>query len=284
MLASHLRSLTAGLLVASLIHGAPQRCRNALEYGINPSFQNFSSRAIVFADAFQRAREISLWNGAAQGPAPLIPLGSGLLGEGWPDVARLAAGQRCGANLFVAMEGTIPDGRSRPFVVTWSGAGSASIEGVFVAGERNRSANRVEVLIDPTRGGGNGALAVSWLATDATDPVRDVHVWLPGMENAGAIFWPPFVERVRATNAGRGPHTWRTLDWTRVNDYGRPAVPRGFTFDLAGVIRPNSPSQGTARGVATEYQVAFCNLLGTNLHYQLPHRTNDLSEDRKSVV
>src|SRR6185503_14272143 len=207
-----------------------------------------------------------------------IPLGSSRLGAGWPDPAQLTAGQRYGTMLFGSMEGTIPDGRTDPFVVTWHGAGHVRLEGVFVLGEQNRGANRVEVRVDPTRGTGNELLSISWTATSPSDPVRDVHVWLPGMERAGLVFWPPFLDKVRATNAGRGPTSWRTLDWTRVNEYGRPVARGGFVFDLAGVITPAAPSQGTLRGVATEYQVALCNALGMNLHFQLPHRTSALAE------
>ncbi|HEX6884322.1 MAG TPA: hypothetical protein VF530_13165 [Planctomycetota bacterium] len=274
----------AGLLVALALAVLPAaaraqgRCRPALELGINPSFQTWSSRAIVFADAFQRVREMVHWNGAPQGSAPLIPLGSGRLGAGWPDPAQLAPGARYGALLFGSMEGTVPDGRTTPYVVTWKGTGHVRLEGPFVLGEGARAAQRVEVLVDPTRGGGNGLLSVSWTAPDAADPVRDVHVWLPGMEGTGQVFWPPFLRRVRATSAGQGPSIWRTLDWTRVNEYGRAVARGGFVFDLVGVITPASASQGTPRGVAPEYQVALCNELGTDLHFQLPHRTGALSE------
>jgi len=270
------RQASAVLALAGLATLArAQACEYAFELGMNPSFHTFGTRAIVFADAFQRARELSLWSGGnPSGAAPLIPLGQGLLGEGWPDPARLAPGQRCGAYLFSAMEGTIPDGRVLPFVVTWEGQGEVRLEGPYVLGEQRRTAQRVEVLVDPSKGGGNPALSVSWSATDALDPVRAVRVWLPGMEHAGELFWPPFVEKVRALNAGRGPHTWRTLDWTRVNEHGRRC---GFTFDLAGRVTAASPSQGTPRGLATEYQVAFCNLVGANLHLSVPHRTDDMS-------
>ena len=270
--------LTGALLLCASLAPAQAPCEPAIEYGMNPSFQTWSSRAIVFADAFQRVRTISLWNNAPQGPAPLLPPGSGVLGAGWPDPAQLAAGQRCGAYLFGSMEGTIPDGRTTPYVVSWRGTGHARLEGPYVVGEQYRGANRVEVFVDPTIGSGNGLLSVSWTATDPTDPVRDLHVWLPGSERSGRTFWPPFLAKVSAMNLGRGPHTWRTLDWTRVNEYGRPVASGGFVFDRAGVIGTHSPSQGTPRGVAPEYQVALCNALGANLHLQLPHRTKDLSE------
>jgi hypothetical protein len=255
---------------------AQSACTTAIEYGMNPSFQTWSSRAIVFADAFQRVRVMSRWNGGPLDAAPLLP--AGRLGAGWPDPAQLASGQRYGASLFGSMEGTVPDGRQQPYVVTWKGTGHVRLEGPAIVREENRAAQRVEFVVDPTQGNPDGLLAVTWTAPDPSDPVRDVHVWLPGMEGSGRVFWPPFLARVRALSAGRGPHTWRTLDWTRMNEYGRPVARGGFVFDLAGVITPASPSQGTPRGVAVEYQVAFCNAVGANLHLQLPHRTNDLSE------
>jgi hypothetical protein len=272
-----LACLCAFFLVAAR-PGAQSECRPGIEYGVNPSFQTWTSRAIVFADAFQRVRRISYWSNGPHADAPLIPPGSGRLGAGWPDPARLAAGQRYGAMLFGSMERTIPDGRVDPYVVTWQGAGHVRLEGVAVAGEQARDVHRVEVRIDPSRGTGNEPLGISWTATDPADPVRGVHVWLPRMEHSGLDFWPPFLAKVRTTNAGRGPTSWRTLDWTRMNEYGRSVAHGGFVFDLEGVITPASPSQGTLRGVASEYQVALCNQLGMDLHFQLPHRTNDLSE------
>ena len=274
---SRLLRPTSGLLALLLLapRAPAQGCEFAFELGMNPSFHTFGSRAIVFADAFTRARAFSYWSGGnPNGDAPLIPHGSGRLGAGWPDPGALPAGQRYGAYLFSAMEGTIPDGRIEPFVVTWEGKGEVRLEGPYVLGERNRSSQRVEFLIDPSVGGGNAALSVSWSATEALDPVRAIRVWLPGMEQANELFWPPFLDKVRALNAGRGPHTWRTLDWTRVNEYGRR---NGFVFDLDGRITAASPSQGTPRGIAPELQVALCNRLGLNLHYQVPHRTDDLT-------
>jgi len=50
-------------------------------------------------------------------------------------------------------------------------------------------------------------------------------------------------------------------------------------FDLAGIIRPDSPSQGTRRGMCPEFQVAFCNRVGANLHYPVPHRTDQMSPE-----
>jgi len=251
--------------------------QSALEYGMNPSFSTWSSRAIVFADAMLRAREFVIFDNGSQGLAPLIPPGQGLVGEGWPDPAILAPGQRFGALLFGAMEGTTPEGTSLPYVITWSGTGSCELFGQNVTGEANRTSQRVEVFVDPSQGSPGATLSCLWSAPDPSDPVRDIHVYLPGMESSGELFWPPYLERVRGINAGNGPASWRTLDWSRVNEYGVPTQLGGFTFDLAGSIRPSSPSQGTFRGWCPEFLVAFCNEVGVDLHLTLPHRTDDLT-------
>lgn len=250
----------------------------ALEYGMNPSFQTWSSRAIVFADAMARPREFVIYNQGSQGSAPSIPLGQGLVGEGWPDPNGLGPGDVFGALFFGVMDGTVPDGSTEPYVIVWEGSGSCSLLGQHVVGEANRTANRVEFFIDPDQGSLNATLSCLWDGPDSADPVRNIHVWLPGMEHANQLFWPPYLNKVRGMSAGNGPASWRTLDWSRVNDYGRPLAFDGFVFDLEGQITPSSPSQGTRRGMCPEFQVAFCNAIGTDLHLSLPHRTNDLTE------
>jgi hypothetical protein len=149
--------------------------------------------------------------------------------------------------------------------------------GSAVLREVRRSPRRIEVFVDPEVGRGNGTVAL-WITSSVPgDPVRNVRVWLPGTFATRPLFWPPYLERVQAMNHGAGPFTWRTLDWTRVNDHGASDPPVPFTFDLAGTIRPSSPSQGTRRGMCPEFQVAFCNRVGANLHFQVPHRTDQMS-------
>jgi hypothetical protein len=163
-------------------------------------------------------------------------------------------------------------------VLTWVGRGSCRLEGKGVVGEANRSANRVEVFVDPTAADGNALLLWSIEWSDPSDPVRGAHVWLPGMEAEKPLLWPPFVEKLAAMNGGRGPSVWRAMDWNRVNDYGRRGGEAPFVFDLPGRIRPWSPSQGTRRGVCPEFQVALCNALGVGLQLNVPHNADDLPD------
>jgi len=283
VLALVLASCNDGLLPEDWDPGASgEETRFAIEYGMNMSSNGWSDRGIFFADAMQRAHAFARYRTGEirHDEVPLIPVGETppLVGEGWPDFQAFPAGWLPMARLFNGMGGSIPEGTvAAPYVVTWVGTGSCRLEGPFVAGERNRTSHRVEVLIDPAAGGGDGVLqwVLEW--SDPADPVRDAHVWLPGMEATQPILWPPFVEKLQAMNLGRGPHTVRTLDWCRANTYGITTGPGGFVFDLAGRATPRSPSQGTRRGVCPEYQVAVCNAVGANLHYTMPHRTEDMS-------
>jgi len=250
----------------------------AFEYGMSLPPHAWNDRAIVFADAMTRASEFGLVNGnsVGNGNAPLIPLGQGLLGEGWPDFAALAPDETVGAKLFFNMDGTLPPSDGAPYLLEWAGTGSCRLMGRSFAGEANRGPQSVEVQVDPLTNNGIGELLLVIDESDALDPVRDVHVWLPGTEAERPLFWTPFIEKLGAMNAGRGPHTLRTMDWNRVNTYGIAQGALAFVFDLAGVVRPSSPSQGTKRGVCVEFQVALCNELGANLHLNVPHRTQHL--------
>lgn len=278
-------TVSGGGLSATRSRDAPIQVEAApralIEYGMNPSFSRWSSREIVFADGMMRASEFLIVRGGefTLEPAPVYPPGRERVGGGWPNLSKLGPGERAGAWIFGAMDGSLPDGRSQPWILTWDGTGSCRLLGSAVTGQATIGGHRTEVRVDPTVGNGNGTVALLIETSNRVDPVRNVHVWLPGTWAERPLFWPPYLERVRAMNHGSGPRTWRTLDWTRVNDYGANDPPLPFAFDLAGVIRPSSPSQATRRGMCTEFQVEFCNRVGANLHLTVPHRTDDLSED-----
>jgi PKD repeat protein len=268
------------LVVADWIRPTPSDF--AIQYGMNASENVWWQRGIVFADAMARAGEFFLVENGTIGrvESPLIPIreDAPLPGAGWPDISALAAGQKAGTRLFGSMGGTIPDGRELPYVLTWAGTGACRLEGTPVLGEANRTTNRVEVFVDPSASNGNGLLSwvIDW--SDPADPVRDAHVWLPGMEAGQPILWPPFVEKVRTMAGGLGPSSWRGMNWCKVNEYGKTGGSAPFVFDLAGRILPSSPSQGTKRGVCPEFQVAFANAVGCDLHINVPHNANDLPD------
>src|SRR6185503_10107772 len=113
--------------------------RNAIEYGMNPSFTRWTSREIVFADATLRASEFLIVRDGDMTleAAPVLQLGRvpPRVGEGWPDLTLLGPGELAGAWLFGSLEGTLPDGRTDPWVLTWEGTGSCRLVGTAVTGE-----------------------------------------------------------------------------------------------------------------------------------------------------
>ncbi len=253
----------------------------AILYGMNASENAWWQRGVAFADAMARAGEFfRVVNGSiGRELAPLIQANHSVpLAAGWPDTEQLAPGELAGARLFGSMGGSMPDGRVQPYVLTWEGTGSCRLSGPPVVSEANRSTNRVEVFVDPSAGSGDALLI--WLLewSDPADPVRNAHVWLPGMEAEQPILWPPFVAKLAAMNGGRGPTSWRAMDWNEVNQYGRQGGSAPFVFDFAGRITPASASQGTKRGVCPEFQVALCNAVGANLHFNVPHAANGISD------
>ena len=252
----------------------------AILYGMNASENAWWQRGIAFADAMARAGEFSV---VVQGTinralAPLHSHGLDSGAGGWPDLTQLGPDERAGARLFGSMGGSMPDGREQPYVLTWDGTGACKLSGTPVVSEANRDAHRVEVFVDPSAGSGDALLiwVLDW--SDPADPVRNAHVWLPGMEATKPILWPPFAQKLAAMNGGRGPTAWRAMDWNEVNQYGRQGGSAPFTFDHAGRITPASPSQGTKRGVCPEFQVALCNAVGTNLHFNVPHAANGIPD------
>jgi len=253
-----------------------------LHYGMNLSENVWWQRGIAFADAMARAGEFyRVVNGSiGRVPAPLIPLSDAQEhGSGWPDLLALGPGEKAGARLFGNLAGSLPDGRTQPYVLTWQGTGSCRLVGAGVVREEQRGPQRVEVFVDPTAGNGNALLVWQLDESSPLDPVRDAHVWLPGTEAEQPVFWPPFLEKLQALNGGRGPVSVRTMDWSQVNQYGRTDGSAPFVFDLAGRITPASPSQGTKRGVAVEYQALLASTLGADLHFNVPHRTDALSPE-----
>ncbi|MFT7542318.1 MAG: hypothetical protein ACI9K5_003297, partial [Gammaproteobacteria bacterium] len=259
----------------------------AIQYGMNSSRRGYAYRTVVFADLMMRASEFGVANGTTvdlTSPVPTIPYGQSLQGEGWPDFAQIATGTEVGTRLLSAMKGSIPDGRTLPYVVEWQGSGNCDLRGTGVSGSTNRTTNRAEFFIDPTMSG-NVDPGVNLVISQSapSDPVRDVHIWLPGTESTRPLFWQPFVDKVEAMNDGKGPYIWRSMNWANVFNYGISDGPGAFTFDFKGRVTPRSPSQATRKGMCVEMIVAFANEIQRDVILNVPHRTDDMTEGEYSV-
>lgn len=243
--------LCASVLAAQ--SGAP------IPVGINLRPITPYDRQLAFADAMKMASE---WryeddgslppvrqvgkNGTKPPTAPdIVPLDR----NGWPRPSR---GRTVACHLFIGMRGKIPVGE---YVITWKGKGTLEFRGHV--GIVSAEPNRLVVQVNGVSGGQPG-LALS--DVDLGDPIRDIHVWLPGLDEACSYFQPAFLERLRPFSV------LRFYPWMRVyTTVGRWS--ERSTIDWA--------RQGTTEGVAIEYMVELANELAADPWFCIPHTADD---------
>jgi hypothetical protein len=215
-------------------------------------------RAWVFADAMKMSTE---WAYEESGPIPPTrrKLGGGaathardilLLGpEGWP---LPASGRAVYCQLFVGMRGRIPAG---DYVCTWKGKGTLELQGEV--GIVSQAPGRIVATFDGVNGGQPG---IRLSGVDLSDPIRDIHLWMPGLEGSCQSFHPLFLERLRPFSV------LRFYPWMKVYSCtGRWAKRSTLT----------TARQGNPEGVALEYMVELCNELHADPWFCIPHRADD---------
>lgn len=176
------------------------------------------------------------------------------------NVKRLEPGQSARSLVFWGDGVDFPAGDYR---VTWDGTGELDF---WPQGGASTSAGRgtFTLAADPARGG----LAVTITKTDSKDPVRNIHVWLPGADPAKR-FNPAFLERLR------GYATLRFMDWMNTND--------GKLVDAAE--RPHVDDvRYTVKGVPAEVMADLCNQLKADCWVNVGHTWNDALVDAVAVA
>ena len=254
-----------GILALSLaLAGAPGAAQEApgrgavepVPIGINLRPITAYDRAWVFSDAMKmtsewrydddrestRVREV----GGKGHPKPtVVPLDA----NGWP---MPQPGRSVSCNFFVSMRGLMPVGE---YVVTWRGTGNVELVGHV--GIVTQEPNRLVARIDGVNGGQPG-LRLSNVSR--TDPIRDIRVWLPGLEDSCHAFHPVFLDRLRPFSV------LRFYPWMRVYS---------STGRWSKRNTPVNARQGGPEGVALEYMVDLCNELGADPWFCIPHVADD---------
>jgi len=169
--------------------------------------------------------------------------------EGWP---LPAAGRAVYCQFFIGMRGRIPAGE---YVCTWKGKGTLELKGHV--GIVSQAPGRMVVMVDGINGGQPGIRLTN---VDLSDPIRDIHVWLPGLEDSCHYFHPAFLEKLRPFSV------LRFYPWMKVYSCsGRWANRTTLT----------SARQGSPEGVALEYMVELCNELRADPWFCIPHVADD---------
>lgn len=128
--------------------------------------------------------------------------------------------------------GRYPAGR---YVMTWEGSGEVYLRKWAVTQTYVDRPGRIEVEVDP----GQGGLVVEIFRSDLDNPVRDLHLWMPGYEGAAYAFHPLFEQLLQPFGTIRfmdfqgtnnNPIS-RWADRTTVDDFSY-SVPGGTPLEL----------------------------------------------------
>lgn len=215
--------------------------------GINLSKACHYSREVPFADVFKLSGP---WIHQRQGSTSPWKLKQPLeqTADGWPV---LAEGNAAATILLRGLAGKYPAG---DYVCTWSGSGRLSADW---DGSASGDDGRMVISVSPSDQG----ILLKIEEQDADDPVRDVHVWLPGYEDGKRVWNQAFLDALRPFG------TIRFMDWLRTNN--SPVVEWGAR------TLPSHRTQDTEHGVAYEHVIALCNELDADLWLCVPHQANE---------
>ncbi|MBK8974614.1 MAG: hypothetical protein IPM29_01685 [Planctomycetes bacterium] len=242
-----------GALLCAMVGGSPAQDGPRPTLGVNlPAVVDWST-AIPFVDAVRTARAWipqrtgdGSWNTGAA-----IDVDA----HGFP---RLRDGQVAATLMFRDVDGRYPAG---DYLCTWRGDADVDfgLDAAIVSRGARSSGERhcVARVASPTDQG----ILLRVLRSAPGDPIRDLHLWLPGFHRANDPFHPGFVELLQ------GFRVLRFMDWMRTN--GSPVE------HADDAPRPDDATQATERGVAVELAVGLCVRTGAEPWFCMPHRADD---------
>ncbi|GAB4186195.1 MAG: hypothetical protein Kow00105_00660 [Phycisphaeraceae bacterium] len=213
--------------------------------GMNLAEVKFWSREWAFVDAIHSARPWVSTNPNGQPFDTGQPVNTDA--KGWPI---LQPGQAVHTLLLTDKPGAYPTGT---YVVTWEGPGTLEF-GFDATNVQTVGPNRM--TFDVNIATKNGIL----LRVKDGD-ARNIHVWMPGFENAQSPFHPLFIQKLQPFGV------IRFMDWQRTN---------GSTLvSWSQRTTPDCFNQAGDNGVALEFMIELCNELGADAWFCMPHMADD---------
>ncbi len=257
-----------------------------MQVGINLDNVNDYTPNWMFTDAFQHSRQwishsfntvtqTQDFNGGAFIPVQTDANGWPTQLATWTNAHGHLMQQRLGTLMFRELDGKYPAGTYR---VEWDGTGDV----VFNFDARETSRGRTAdghnfALLNVTPGSGGIYLGINSMSS--TDPIRDIHVWLPdynGQSFAGqrwqpganfSPFHPLYKERIDNFGILRFMQTQETVtsdivSWSDRRD--------------ASDARQSSGGNGPmANGISVEHMVQLANELDADPWFNMPHMADD---------
>jgi len=172
--------------------------------------------------------------------------------DGW--IASLDSGQAAGTVMTMNIKGHYPGGT---YTCLYDGVGDLRFE--WDAAEISRTSGRILLNVTPS----NSGIHMKIVATDSSNPIRNIRVIMPGFENTyqSQPFNPVFLSRLNKFSV------LRFMDWGNTNN-----SPVQNWNDRA---MPSFVSQAYPRGVALEYMIKLANTLHANPWFCIPHLATD---------
>jgi len=236
------------------------------------------SPAWTFTDAFQSSRPWiahavnvadpwqTIWDVGATRPIQVDGDGVPVSLQTWTQDGRTYR-QAAGTLMFRELGGAYPGGTYR---AEWQGTGRVSFG--FDAREVSRGTlpdgrSFAELAVTPSDGG----IHLRIDETNPADPIRDIHVWMPGYGASSSPFHPLFRERLAPFGV------LRFMGWQETNSTDiRTWADRRDTSDIRQASDSGPPPTATpVNGVAVEYMVRLANDLDADPWFNMPHMADD---------
>ena len=247
------------------------------------------SPAWVFTDAIQASRPWIahavdldtgglIWDVGESRPLDLNGEGEVASLATWTDGGRRLR-HAAGTLMFREIGGAYPAGTYR---AEWAGTGTVAFgfdARVAASGRTEAGVNWADLAVTPTDAG----ISLRIEATDAADPIRDIHVWMPDWEGrrfagerwrpgAGfSPFHPLFLQRLAPFDVIRfmGMQETNTSDIVTWSDRRDAAAAR------QGAGPGGSASEPLVNGLSLEYMVQLANDLDADPWFNMPHMADD---------
>ena len=238
--------LLTGLTIPAIALAAPPDAPPRL--GINLAGPADWMTELPFVDVFRTARPwISQKKGAGWGQGPELEIDE----FGW--VKRLEPGCYAEAMLCTISDGHYPAGT---YTVLYEGEGK--LDFAKNATIKQAEPGRILIDVDSSRGG----FSLQLLETNPENPVRAIHVIMPGFEQTWREdpFHPVFLK------CWKGFACFRFMDWMHTNG---SEIAR---WDDRPTLQHATFSK---RGVALEWMIALCNRQRIDPWFCMPHLADD---------
>ncbi|MBX2812359.1 MAG: hypothetical protein KTR25_11140 [Myxococcales bacterium] len=244
----------------------PDEAKLGLNLGVLCSWTSH----LIFVDAMMRARpwipfppNTTVWD--AKVP---VPMDRHRMPKKIPFVPEKGGSALAVRTMFYdGLDGQYPAGK---YVLSFEGSGEIHING-DPGFHKFSKPGRYPILVKP----GNTGWFLEIHRSDEKNPIRNLHVWLPGFENAKNMLHPMATYRMEGFSAIRAMQTMALNTGSYPCHNGEKATDPNCVNKWSDRTTPDLYTQHWSQGMALEYVIALANQAGTDLWPGIPHAADD---------